>query len=336
MYLKASLVIFGLLLGLLGSDFVLQQLSKGKEASEFQDLQALRRAMLERDSRDAKDALDGSVSLRSIIYPHPSDKIIFDLIPNLDVRFQKVALRTNSCGMRGPEISLVKPKDTFRIVLLGDSFAFGWGVEEEKIFARVMERVLNEKHAGRLRFEVLNLGVPGYSTFQEVARFKELGLDFDPDAVLVYFVQNDFGFPFYVPDTQRTGGLLSAVSFAKLSWRRADPAIEKQKQTLVRSDPNASIKELSELCDSRGIKLSIAFNPRSEWKEDRRRLPVLREKPHIRSFGLSREIARLISERKLETKELQLPDDPHPSAAKHQLLGELLASHFIQAKGFGG
>jgi hypothetical protein len=109
------------------------------------------------------------VSLRAIVRSHPSDSIIYTLKPDLDLNFVRARVQTNSCGMRSPERPIVKPPGVYRIALLGDSFAFGWGVEQHETFAQKLEDVLNKRSRGHVKFEVLNFGVPGYSTFQEVA-----------------------------------------------------------------------------------------------------------------------------------------------------------------------
>jgi lysophospholipase L1-like esterase len=108
-------------------------------------------------------------------------------------------IRTNSARMRGPEFDAEKAPGTLRIVSIGDSSAFGWGVAEEHTYARLLERHLNERQAkdGR-RFEVLNAGVPGYTSFQGLGYLRRDLLELEPDVVLTYFGLNDLtGARFY-------------------------------------------------------------------------------------------------------------------------------------------
>ena len=285
------------------------------------------------DSQDllAKNSEVSGANLRAIINPHPDDKIIFDLKPNLDLIFQRVPVHTNSCGMRDKERSVIKPENTYRIALLGDSFAFGWGVEEDKIFARRLENNLNEIAQGKINFEVLNFGVPGYSTFQEVAKFKETGLDFNPDAVLVFFVQNDFGLPFYVKNIYRPGGMLAATEFARLSWKAIDPEIEQQRLQLLGYDPNTALRELSDICREKGIKLFISFNPRKDWVKDRNRLWILKNRKDIQIINFRPNFLGIVQERNIPEADLTLTFDPHPSALRHGLYGDLLTPYFMEA-----
>ena len=100
---------------------------------------------------------------------------------------------TNSDGFRDYEYQRKKPKDTFRIVILGDSTTARNGVRNlDRIYAKVLERKLNESNAGGLKFEVLNLGVGGYHTLQEAELLRTKGLQYEPDLVLLTFCINDF------------------------------------------------------------------------------------------------------------------------------------------------
>ncbi|HEB53493.1 MAG TPA: hypothetical protein ENI87_09590, partial [bacterium] len=67
------------------------------------------------------------------------DGLLFRHKPNLDVSIGRFRLRTNSLGLRGPDVAVPKPPGTFRIVMLGDSVTFGWGVDDEVTFARRLE-----------------------------------------------------------------------------------------------------------------------------------------------------------------------------------------------------
>lgn len=318
---KLLLIAFGSLLGALPIAGYLWFMSASSQGTSYSSLGELRAAMLQRDERDVKD--DRSVSLRSIIAPHPSDEIIYDLRPGLDVKFQGARVTTNSCGMRGPDRPVRKEPGTFRIALLGDSFAFGWGVEYEQSFAHVLEGRLNEALGGAGRVEVLNFGVPGYSTFQEVAKLRETGLDFDPDLVLVYFIENDFGLPFFLGGPE--GGLMSAVDYAKKIWNRADAGNEKEKSFLrTLLDPNRVLAKLDKELRERGIPLYVAVNPGKGWESTVQRLWVLRRSRSIRTVPMRERLLDEIKKRGLKESELRLPTDPHPSAIKHRLLGEIL------------
>ncbi|MCX5737733.1 MAG: SGNH/GDSL hydrolase family protein, partial [Proteobacteria bacterium] len=100
-----------------------------------------------------------------------------------------VPLRVNSRGLRSPEIAVPKPVGMHRVLVLGDSVTFGWGVEEEQNFSRRLEIALRQQLACPV--EVLNSGVAGYGTVEEADYFTHEGLEVAPDVVLIYYVEND-------------------------------------------------------------------------------------------------------------------------------------------------
>lgn len=96
----------------------------------------------------------------------------------------------NSGGFRDHEYSAAKAPDVFRIVILGDSIVWGHGLELADTFAKQLEHLLNE--ISQQKFEVLNFGVSGYSTQQEVELYRVRASRYDPDLVIVGYCLNDF------------------------------------------------------------------------------------------------------------------------------------------------
>lgn len=330
---KLALILFGITLSLVVLEVGLRLFFPPARGTEFADLNEVRKAMLDQTAlapeSNAAQGEPGSANLRGLVAPHPNDNIIYDLIPNLDITFQRAPVHINSCGMRSPERPVRKPENTYRIALLGDSFAFGWGVRQEETFAQVLEDKLNALSEGRPNFEVLNFGIPGYSTFQEVSKFEESGLIFQPDAVLVFFIENDFGLPFYVRDIYNPGSMLSSVSFARLTWKAIDPKIEEQNLKLTAYDPNKALKRLSDICRERGIRLLLAINPKRDWRQHKKKLWVLNERPDIGLVNMRQDLLRVIDEYNIPEKALTLSFDPHPSPLRHSLYGYLLAPSFM-------
>jgi hypothetical protein len=118
------------------------------------------------------------------------DGRLFELKPDLDIRLGSFQLRSNAQGARGPALAVPKPADVFRIVVLGDSVVFGWGVDDEVTFVRRLEQEWRPAAGGK-RLEVVNLGLPQYDTHQELASLRETGLALQPDVVLLVYVVND-------------------------------------------------------------------------------------------------------------------------------------------------
>src|SRR5262249_24782497 len=98
----------------------------------------------------------------------------------------------NSHGLRDYERTYAKPRDTFRILVLGDSCVEALQVALENTFPALLEKRLNENSASR-RFEVLNLGQSGFGTADEYMRYLNFGVNYTPDLVLLAFLTgNDF------------------------------------------------------------------------------------------------------------------------------------------------
>jgi lysophospholipase L1-like esterase len=78
-----------------------------------------------------------------------------------------------------------KPAGTFRILSLGDSRTFGWGLSQEETYSGVLERLLQQKAGSAKRIEIINCGVNAWSYPQMLAYFRGDGLGFQPDMVLL-------------------------------------------------------------------------------------------------------------------------------------------------------
>ena len=94
-------------------------------------------------------------------------------------------VRINSLGTRGPEFKPDKPPGTLRIVSLGDSRTFGWGLREEETYSGVLENLLQAKLGNQKKVEVINAGVNAWSYPQMALYFRERALRYQPDYVLL-------------------------------------------------------------------------------------------------------------------------------------------------------
>ncbi|MBD3307744.1 hypothetical protein GF339_15015 [candidate division KSB3 bacterium] len=140
-------------------------------------------------------------SLKGLVQSSPYEGIVYELKPNLKGNFLEVPLTTNSRGLRDYEYSYRKPEQTFRIVGLGDSSLFGWGVRLEETSLKVLERRLNQE-AAAMKFEVINFAVPGYNTAIEAEVFVKKCLKYSPDLVIMHFNTNDYDVPGFMKPPQ--------------------------------------------------------------------------------------------------------------------------------------
>lgn len=115
--------------------------------------------------------------------PYDRDRLLFwKLQPN---EFDEV----NAKGYRGVMRSYDKPNGVLRLIIIGDSCAYGSMAENKDTYAYLLEAKLNSLHKGT--FEVINAGVPGYSSLQGLRYLRNELIKYHPDMVLVGFGFND-------------------------------------------------------------------------------------------------------------------------------------------------
>lgn len=127
-------------------------------------------------------------------FHEPYEYIGWKGIPNKEGNFTRGRIasyvKINSHGFRDKERTYEKEKGTFRILVLGDSMTEGFQVPLEQTFPYILEERLNSE--GSKRFEVINLGIAGFSTAQEYLTLKHYGFKYQPDfVILAFFVGND-------------------------------------------------------------------------------------------------------------------------------------------------
>jgi lysophospholipase L1-like esterase len=112
------------------------------------------------------------------------------LSPDQSFRFRKRQFDTqvtvNRMGLRGPVPTLGARE---RILVLGDSFAFGYGVQDDESFPARLGPLLAQKRGEPVA--IINTGHSGYDTRREFAYLKAHGERFRPTVIVVAFVLND-------------------------------------------------------------------------------------------------------------------------------------------------
>jgi lysophospholipase L1-like esterase len=118
-------------------------------------------------------------------------------------------IRINSEGFRGPERETTDAGEgVYRVLFIGDSVTFGYGVEERDSFVRRVEAALRARHPDR-RFDIVNAGVPGWSWVQGLRFLQLRGLSLHPNLVVMAHGANDQFFPVKLTDNERIKALES-------------------------------------------------------------------------------------------------------------------------------
>ncbi len=114
--------------------------------------------------------------LRRKSFPHKEEKTHFSVSTNRD-------------GLRFPLHEIDKPEGIIRLMTLGCSTTFGWGVDNEMSYPAQLEERIHE--SGFSELEVINAGQPGYTSFQGMWLWDRILRDYVPDIVLVGYVVQD-------------------------------------------------------------------------------------------------------------------------------------------------
>ena len=138
-------------------------------------------------------AFDISVLKQDSDYRTSDDVFHHSFVPNSSAEFKSsewdVKYNINSFGFRDREFSIKKPDNVFRVLMLGDSFTEGYGMEVENSFPKQFESILNQR--SDKKYEVINTGVGSYSPIIEYLILKQKGILLQPDMVILNYDWSD-------------------------------------------------------------------------------------------------------------------------------------------------
>lgn len=211
----------------------------------------------------------------------------YKLRPNYEGYYAGGGVRVDAEGNRvvSPDHSLLKPRpdeqDKDTILLLGDSCVFGQGVNDEETIGSQLQNLIWSRHQD---VKVKNIGVPGYTSWNEYKAFEEyLGKHQVSDVILIY-VPNDVTFDnnqfrdarfttvantrlhrfAQVTYTYLWTSFLLVESYKKLAQRLNGPGNAALISGNYQNNPALdysmeALSKIKELCDQRGIKFSVGI-----------------------------------------------------------------------------
>lgn len=116
-----------------------------------------------------------------------SGSLSLEFRPDCSGVLRGTSFSTNSAGMRGPEL---RDDGSIRILAVGDSCTWGWRVAQDQSYPAVLQRVLDGR-TNPAPYQVLNAGVPGYTSYQGLVYLREKGLALKPGVIIAGFGFND-------------------------------------------------------------------------------------------------------------------------------------------------
>ena len=117
--------------------------------------------------------------------------LLWEMVPG-ERQEMGATVHVNELGFRGPETTAQKPDQVRRIIVVGDSSVYGHGVADSETFSAQLEKALPEG------VQVLNLGVPGYSTEQTMNLMDMRGWALAPDLLIIGNMWSDNNFDSFV------------------------------------------------------------------------------------------------------------------------------------------
>jgi len=250
--------------------------------------------------------------------------------PNSSAYLMGVNVDINSDGFRDDEYD-VQRNEKYRIVVLGDSLTFGWGVEKVDTFEVLLESMLSETRPT----EMINTGHGNYNTQQQVNLFKEKGLKYNPDEVLVFYFINDAE----VTPVRSSWNWIAKSRSVTFLWSRVRGLLTKTTpgqtfesfySALYEDDQpgfiavKESFLELQGITEQRGIKLQVIMLPELHNLVE---YPFAAEYQKVSDFLQDNGISHIDLTDSFRGYEDPVGlwvalDDAHPNALAHRMIAE--------------
>lgn len=145
---------------------------------------------------------------------HKSSKITRNdaqLSFTLNPAFKSEKVRINKYYARGKDFDLTKLPEKTRIIALGDSCTFGWGVPDAETYPIYLENLLNNNSSNN-PYEVINFGTPGYSSLELIHMLEDHVVTFQPDKILLMIGWNDVQSKGLIPYSLRKNRFFFALN----------------------------------------------------------------------------------------------------------------------------
>ncbi|MEI8571328.1 hypothetical protein JWZ98_02775 [Methylomonas sp. EFPC1] len=269
----------------------------------------------------------------------PEPMLDFDHVRSKSAILQNVEIRLNEHGLRGAPLSALPPGGR-RILFLGASITFGWGVSEQDTLEARLETALSA--IDKQPVQVLNAGVGNYNTERYVSRFFDELTGLHPTDIVVHYCLRD-------AEDLPAGGdnlLLRHSQLAVILWGVYHRFFDKNgEQSMVQYyrdvyQPEApgmlkmkeKLRQLSEYAKANNIRIYLAMTPITYNLVDYK-------------FGFVHDIMKQVSAeygytycdqlptmKGVPPKDIwAMPTDPHPNALGHRLMAEAILPMLSQS-----
>ncbi len=260
--------------------------------------------------------------------------------------------RINAHGLRDRDRPAKKPGST-RVLVIGDSYTWGYAVAEEEAFPQVAERLLRDRGHGEI--EVINGGVPDYNSRQERQLLEQLLPIYQPDAVFLAYVVNDAEPPTAMPVPpeeayrhSRSWFLTEAADHLnrRVFRRRLLPTTKVnvassylegfETESVKWKDSREAIRQMRDLSGAAGASFRVMMMPDfTQEFDDRYAFRAIHDAVTTWGGELNIPTDDLLDHfRGEDHQQLWVPWDGHPNAEAHRRIAEFLVTRILEQ--FGG
>jgi lysophospholipase L1-like esterase len=283
--------------------------------------------------------------------PDPSGHVSHVHRANASAHLMGVDISLNSLGNRGPDLTEPKPKDKKRVLVLGSSVTFGWGIPYEQVFTSLVEKRFEKEPldtGGTLEFA--NAGIGNYNTVAQSYLFERQYPVLKPDLVVLHYFLSDpeprppgrnslllrhSFLAAYCYDRFKTIGL-AAQGKNDLFKFYSDVYDDKQPYW---ADTLHRIEEMRDTAAKDGVPMVIMIIP--DFHNLANGTPYGSLYAKIEKGFVDRHFTTLntfpVLQKRYGGKESELwiqPDDPHPNAKGHEVMADVLGDYLARGGAF--
>ena len=252
-------------------------------------------------------------------------------IKNKTAKLQNVEIKINNLGQRGENINLNDLKNfQRRILVIGSSVTLGWGVDEDKIFTSIIQKMSEQKNQNWL---VINGGIGNYNAERYINNYIENWADLNVTDIVIQFFVNDTEIlkdskvNFFTEHTHT--GVMVWKFFNILKSDLSPENIDSYYKKLYQDDFDGlkiAIKELKRLnshCEDKEINCVIVLTP-DIHKLNPYKLKFINKKMKTIAKEINFKIYDLLPAfESINGSDLwNAYDDPHPNEFGHEILGK--------------
>jgi hypothetical protein len=253
---------------------------------------------------------------------------------NTNAQLQNVNININSIGIRGQEKDLSEWYGSKKkILFIGSSITFGWGVEEKKTLTSILENKLNSDTGGM--WKVLNGGIGNYNTQRYVVNYKENLKQLKPDIIVIQYFLNDSE---VLPNSY--GNILTRnFHLSALLWKYINIKKDSSKfnnvydyydyfyQDDIFNNTEKYLKIMSDECRNYKIRCIVAYTPDIQFLNNSK-FDKFEKKIELTTKKLGFEYLSLTTELKKTKEPLKNNyNDNHPNYIAHEIMSTTIYNY---------